>query len=227
MTDKQRARLAMLQATLAVLSQHANLTTANQSLIQDRTRVADLVEDLDPTAETQQIAASAQKPGAVKKKVKNNLALLAGETAAALFAHADATDNVNLQTDSDYTENGLRRQVDNDMLRIARNIHTRATEHFAALQTQGVTQAELDALAAALTTFQQAQAVPRTSRATVKAANSGLAADLREANNILRNRVDKYLLRYQRTQSAFFTAYQSARRTINTASRPTKKEPKP
>ncbi|MBT9393262.1 hypothetical protein KLP40_08810 [Hymenobacter sp. NST-14] len=37
------------------------------------------------------------------------------------------------------------------------------------------------------------------------------------------HRLDKYLVRYQRPEPRFYTAYQSARQTINTAAR----SPKP
>lgn len=222
MTDSQRARLSMLQAVLAVLDQHAALFATNPALTADRARLADLVADLDPTADAQQQAARDQKPGAVKKQVKNNLALLAGETAAALLVLADDRADISLHTAADYTERSLRRQPDNDLLRLAKNIHSLATEHLPALQEQGVTEGELATLGTAIGTFQQEQSTPRVVRATTKAAFAGLATDLREAYHLVRNRLDKYLVRYQRPQPAFYTAYQSARQTINTAARPTK-----
>ncbi|KAA9333474.1 hypothetical protein F0P96_10930 [Hymenobacter busanensis] len=153
MNDKQRAKLQMMQATLAVLEEHADLYATNAALTTARQQLADLVADLDPTATTQQRAAGVAKPGAVKKKTKLLLAQRAAEVAAALFAHADATDDLNLQTDADYSEYQLTRATDNDLQRIAKNLHTRATALLPQLQEQGVTAQELTDFQAALTAF--------------------------------------------------------------------------
>ncbi|MCA8832003.1 hypothetical protein [Hymenobacter pini] len=220
MTDKQRARLTMMQATLAVLDQHAELYATNKALSAARAELAALVQDLDPTAETQQRAGAARSAGAVKQATKLHLAQRAAEVAAALLAYADEQQDIRLHTDADYTERQLRRAPDNDLARIAKNIHTQATTHLTALQEQGVSKQELTELAAALAAFQQEQAAPRLATADGKASTQALAADLRAASALLRNRLDKYLVRYQRPEPRFFTAYQSARNVINTAARP-------
>ncbi|MCR5888298.1 hypothetical protein LRS06_11080 [Hymenobacter sp. J193] len=225
MTDKQRARLAMLQATLGVLTDHTPLYLTNKALTAARLSLAALVAGLDPTAATQQAAGAAPKPGAVKQKTKARLASLTAETAAALLAYADEIQDISLHTDADYTEKGLLRATDNDLPRIAKNIHTRANELLTPLKEQGVTQQELTDLAAALAAFKAEQAAPRVSTADTKAQNAALAADLRTATALLRNRVDKYLVRYRRPQPGFHTAYQSARQIINTAA--SKEKPTP
>ncbi|RSK51027.1 hypothetical protein [Hymenobacter rigui] len=222
MTDKQRARLTMMQATLAVLDQYAEVYAANKALGTARAELAALVQELDPTADTQQSAAAPRSAGAVKKATKEHLAQRAAEVAAALLAHADEQQDIRLHTDADYTERQLRRAPDNDLARISKNLHEQATAHFAALQNQGVTQQELTELAAALTAFQAGQSAPRLASADGKAHTQVLAADLRAAVALLRNRLDKYLVRYQRPEPRFYTAYQSARQTINTAQRPGK-----
>ena len=223
MTDTQRARLTMMQATLAVLDQYAGVYAANKALGTARAELAALVQDLDPTAETQQGASSPRSAGAVKKATKHHLAQRAAEVAAALLAYADEQQDIRLHTDADYSEYQLRRATDNDLARISQNLHAQATAHLPALQDQGVTQQELTELAAALATFQAGQAAPRLAAADGKAHTSALAADLRAALALLRNRLDKYLVRYQRPEPRFYTAYQSARQTINTAAR----SPKP
>lgn len=209
----------MMQATLAVLDQHAEVYAANKALSTARAELATLVQDLDPTAETQQRAASPRSAGAVKKATKLHLAQRAAEVAAALLAYADEQQDIRLHTDADYSEYQLRRAPDNDLARISKNIHTQATAHLPALQEQGVTKQELTELAAALTAFQTEQTAPRAAIADGKAQNKALATDLRAAVALLRNRLDKYLVRYQRPEPRFYTAYQSARQTINTAAR--------
>lgn len=219
MNDKQRAKLSMLQATLGILTDHADVYTANKSLTAARLQLARLVADLAPTAATQQAAGKTQKPGAIKQATRALLAERAAEVAAALLAYADETDNIRLHTDADYSEKQLLRATDNDLARISKNMHTQATAHLTALQDQGVTQQELAELDAALTSFEQEQSSPRTIVADTKAQNKTLAAGLRQATALLRNRIDKYLLRYRRPQPRFFAAYQSARKVINTAQR--------
>ncbi|MBT2558874.1 hypothetical protein J7E24_13845 [Hymenobacter sp. ISL-91] len=219
MNDTQRAKLAMLQATLAVLDQHAALYATNQALGKAHDELAALVAALDPTADRQRNAVTPAQPGAVKKQTKQLLAQRAADVAAALLALADEQDDIGLHTDADYTEKQLQRQPDNDLLRIGANLHRRATEHAQPLARQNVTPQELQDLQAALNAFRQELTTPRTAVATGKALKQQIGADLRQANNLLRNRLDKYLLRYQRPQPAFYAAYQSARQTINTAAR--------
>lgn len=219
MNDTQRAKLAMLQTTLAVLEQYADRYTANQALIKARQTLADLVADLAPTADRQQRAATPERPAAVKQETKQLLAERAADVAAALLALADELNDTPLLTDADYTERQLRRKPDNDALRIAKQIHTRATEHAAALARQDVTADELAELAATLTVFQQEQTAPRTAVADSKAQKAEINADLRQGTALLRNRADKYVSRYRRSAPDFYTAYQSARKIINTAAR--------
>ncbi len=226
MNDTQRAKLAMLQTTLAVLDQHAARYATNKALGKARQTLADLVASLNPTADRQQRAATPERPAAVKQETKQLLAERTAEMAAALLALADELNDTSLHTDADYTERQLSRKPDNDLLRIAKHIHTRATEHAAALAEQDVTAAELTELAATIATFQQEQIAPRTTIADGKAQKGEINADLRQGTALLRNRVDKYMVRYRRPEPAFYTAYQSARRVINTAAR-TEERPTP
>ncbi|TGE27314.1 hypothetical protein [Hymenobacter metallicola] len=223
MNDSQRAKLAMLQTTLRVLDEHADLYATNKALGKARQELAALVADLDPTAERQQRATTPAKPGAVKKETKEKLAERAAAVAAALLALADELNDIRLHTDSDYTERQLRRQPDADLLRITHNLHQRATDHAQALAEQGVTAQELSDLQAAIQAFQQEQTTPRTRMADGKARKQEINADLREASALLRNRIDKFLIRYQRPEPQFHTAYQSARQVVNTAARPAAK----
>ncbi|WP_262904524.1 hypothetical protein [Hymenobacter lucidus] len=227
MNDKQRARLTMMQATLAVLDQHADLYTTNKALGKARTDLAALVQHLDPTAETQQAATNPQTAGAVKRATKEHLAQRAAEVAAALLAYADEHNDIRLQTDADYSERQLQRATDNDLARIAKNLLDQAKEHLTALQEQGVTQQELTELADALAAYQAEQTAPRLATASGKAHTKALATDLRQATALLRNRIDKFLIRYQRPEPQFHTAYQSARQVINTAARSAGKPTKP
>ncbi|GAB2963984.1 hypothetical protein GCM10027048_36560 [Hymenobacter coalescens] len=226
MNDSQRAKLAMLHTTLRVLDGHADLYPTNKALGNARLELATLVADLDPTAERQQRAATPQKPGAVKQATKQTLAERAAAVAAALLALADERQDIRLHTASDYSERQLRRQPDADLLRITQNLHQRATEHAPALAEQGVTAEELTELQAAIQAFQQEQTTPRARMADGKAQKQEIDADLRQATALLRNRVDKFMVRYQRSQPQFHTAYTSARQTINTAAR-SEKAPKP
>jgi hypothetical protein len=226
MNDKQRAKLTMLQAALGVLNEHAALFTPNKAFGKAHQELADLVARLDPTAERQQRAATPEQPAAVKKATRLTLAQRGGEVAAALLALADELHDVRLHTDSDYSPSQLARKSDIDLLRIAQNLHQRATEHAQALADQDVSADELDALQEAIQAFKAEQTAPRLTIAEGKAHKQEINADLRQATALLRNRVDKFMVRYRRSQPKFHTAYESARQTINTAAR-APKAPKP
>ncbi|RTQ49614.1 hypothetical protein EJV47_12415 [Hymenobacter gummosus] len=224
MNDKQRAKLTMLQAALGVLDDHADLFTPNKAFGKAHQELSALVARLDPTAERQQAAVTPEQPGAVKKATRLLLAQRAGDMAAALLALADELADIRLHTDSDYTESQLARKPDADLLRIAQNLHARATDHAQALAEQDVTADELSELQAAINAFKAEQAAPRLTVAEGKAHKQAINADLRQATALLKNRVDKFMVRFRRSQPQFHTAYQSARQTINTATRPGKND---
>ena len=177
-----------------------------------------VVSKVDPTAVTQQ-GGTSEPVSAVKKKTRAALALRANDVAALLHALADDTDNVALLTESDYSERGLYRKGDGDLLGIAKRLHTLATTHSAALVGQGLEDDELENLSASIEKFKGEMGTPQTAIAEGTAQNKARKTHFRTGMTIYRNRLDKLINRFKTRDKLFYDAYQSARQVINTAKR--------
>src|SRR5205814_1195439 len=79
------------------------------------------------------------------------------------------------------------------------------------LVTYQVTQANIDELSEALTEFNQAKAGPRTATAERAALTESLPKLVKDANDILKNRVDRLVSLFSRTNPDFVAGYENAR----------------
>ena len=222
MNDKQRAKLAMFQTTLRVLTEHADSYTANKVLTAAVAAFQAEVNILDP----ENLAQRTQSGGltAVKQKTRLRVAVAAHNIGAALYAYAatPATADLSLQAAVDYTQRTLERKPDAELVRLARLILDKGTEHAAALLDLDVTASDLTELRDALTQFKAEQAAPRAARAEGAADTKLLARTYREAQAQLTEQIDRQLGRYEAKDPKFFAAYQSARMPNATASRSAK-----
>ena len=219
MNDKQRAKLAMFQTTLRVLQDHASDYAANKALTAAVGTFEAEVNILDPENQAQRTATEGL--GTVKQKTRLRVAGAAFNIAAALYAYAatPATADLPLQAAVDYTLRTLERKTDADLVRLARLIFDKGTEHAAALADFDVAPADLTALRDALTQFKTEQTAPRAARAEGAADTKELARYFRAAQALLRTQLDRQLIRYETKAPALFAAYQSARMPNATAAR--------
>ena len=80
-----------------------------------------------------------------------------------------------------------------------------------------VTQANLDELTQALQNFSDAKEQPRTATAERMAQTESLATLIREANNILRNEIDRMVNLFRRSNPDFVAGYRAARVIVDRA----------
>ncbi len=218
MTDYQQAQLRSFKATLGVFVNHHDAWKNIPALVKYYGQLADVVSKVDPTAPTQQGGAS-EPVSAVKKKTRNLLAQRGSDVAALLHAYADDSDNVALLTESDNSYDTLRRKGDGELLRIAKQLHTLATTHTAALVLQGLEDDELQNLHDSIEKLKGEMGTPQTAIAEGTAQTKARKTHFRTGMGIYRNRLDKLMARFKTRNPEFYNAYQSARQIINTAKR--------
>jgi hypothetical protein len=85
------------------------------------------------------------------------------------------------------------------------------------LATLQVTQANIDELNEALTEFNAAKAGPRTATAARAALTESLPKLVREATDILRNKVDPMVNLFSRSNPDFVAGYENARVIVDRA----------
>jgi hypothetical protein len=125
---------------------------------------------------------------------------------------------------------------DNDLLALTRvtrtlldrmgaeELSTRATAvlaqanaHKTELVTYRVSQANIDELSNALTEFNQAKAGPRMATAERAVLTESLPRLVKETNDILKNRIDRLVSQFSRTDPDFVAGYENARVIVDRA----------
>lgn len=222
MNDKQRAKLAMFQTSLLVLTKHAPAYAANKALTAAVATFQTEVDVLDPEQQAQRPESGGLT--AVKQKTRRRVAAAAHNIGAALFAFAadPAHEDLALQAAVDYTQRTLERKPDADLVRLGRLILDHGTAHANDLADLDVAAADLTELRDALTQFKDEQAAPRAARAEGAADTKELGRFFREAQAQLTTQIDRQVARYETKAPAFFAAYESARKPNATAARGTK-----
>ena len=222
MNDKQRAKLAMFQATLRVLQEHAATYAANKALTAAVATFQAEVNILDP-------AHLAQRPEsggltATKQKTRRRVAAAAHNIGAALYAFAadPAHEDLPLQAAVDYSQRDLYRKPDAELIRLSTVILNAGTAHVKDLVDLDVAPADLTELTTALTKLKAQQAAPRTARADGAADTKQLSRDFREAQAQLTSQIDRQVARYETRNAKLYDAYQSARKPNDTAHRTAK-----
>ena len=105
----------------------------------------------------------------------------------------------------------------------ATSVLAQANANKTELASLQVTPANIDELSQALTDFNEAKAGPRQATAERSAQTGALPALVREANDILRNQIDRMMNLFSRSHPDFVAAYKSARLIVDRAATRTAK----
>jgi hypothetical protein len=103
----------------------------------------------------------------------------------------------------------------NQALLLARNIAGEAVAHAAPLAGYGVTDADREALNAAIADYESLIVSPRTAVNERKQHTGNLAQILAAADSVLYDKLDKLVSRFKYTDPAFYNGYKNARNTNN------------
>jgi hypothetical protein len=177
----------------------------------------------DFNAEVAQIDAAAQRHeepnGATADKADARDALedVTFLMCEALSVVAHDTSNNDLAALTRVTRTTLDRMSASELSNRAASVLVQANSFKMAMQPLQVTQANLDELAAALTEFNEAKTGPRTATAERAVLTQSLPRLLKDATDILRNRVDPMVSLFSRTNPDFVAGYENARVIIDRA----------
>jgi hypothetical protein len=183
--------------------------------------VAALNEAADELAEhiTQiktQIQVQSSSSGAAEVKAAAFTALgdALFEIAGGLLAFADATSNVPLAAQVDFSRSGVVAGSGNAVVARAQNILVTATEHTGSLGKYGVPPAKVNAAKQLLKSYDALRGSPRQARAASASATRQLETTLAIVERLLTNRVDKLVWQFRASASDFYEKYQVARTVV-------------
>lgn len=152
-----------------------------------------------------------------KTSRKKTLARMAADIAGIIYAYASATKNDALKAEVNYNFTKLLGTRDDQLAPRCQNIHAKAAENLADLKDYGIAQAKLDQLQTAIDDYKSATPKPRTAVSQRKTLNTNLRRLLKEADEILKERMDKLVANFKTDHPDFVAQYESNRIIIDPA----------
>jgi hypothetical protein len=137
------------------------------------------------------------------------------EIADQLAAYAAAENNMNLAGQVELTLSSLDKMPDSALEETGQRISALTTANMAALADYGVTAADVTALNNLVTLFHGVKTAPRTAAAERKSETTTLPDLLTETTSLLRNRLDKLMTKFKKTQPEFYSGYRTARVVVD------------
>ena len=209
MRTTQSNRIRMFKTTNSVLEENKAVWTAMVPFADAAQKFRDKIAKIDLTAQKQETAtAGATLDRTSAREALEDVLFLASE-ALGVLAHG-ADDNA-LRDLTDVRSSGLQRMTDEELANLAHSIVAQTTGRTAELATLQVSEANLTELNQALQDFEESKSAPRTAIANRMAQTESLAELIREANDILRNQLDRMVNLFRRLHPDFVAAYRGAR----------------
>lgn len=231
MEKRQTNIINMYQATNLILTAPANAPVwANlPAFTRGQTRLTGSLNILNALVQSQQTALSgiAVDKDRLKQSVIARVLIVAGAGGGYAFEANNATLSARFDTAQGRLENLPDIQLDD----IAQGIHDEAlaliTAQAPTLAEYGLTPAVLDDLQSAITAYGAAVGTPRAAISSRTAVTAAIAAEIRRASATLNELLDRLMLQYRADHSAFYDAYQSARKIVDLGTPTTPTPPTP
>jgi hypothetical protein len=206
----------------------------NQPLWTALKAVSDTVDDLnDGITDINNSAGKQQTPttGAAdaKAQVRHDYEEQILVIASQISALAEVKGDANLAAQVELTLSSLDKLSDDGLEETGTRVSALATNNLAALVDYGIVQADITALNTFTSQFHTAKTAPRTALADRASQTATLPDKITEVTSLLRNRLDKLMMKFKKSNAEFYAGYLSARVIVdrggNTSVKPTPPAP--
>ena len=214
MNNKDTNRVAMIRTTHDYLAGNNSIWSSMTPFATAVTELNAKLADIDATAQQQETPSGATADKAEARDHLEDVTFLACQ-ALCVLAH-DGNDNTLLAL-CDLSRSDLDQLDEQALSNRAANVLAAANARKTELATLHVTQANLDEFTAALAAFNEARTGPREATATRKVQTELLRTKIQEATDILRNRLDRMVDLFSRTNPDFVAGYKNARVIVDRA----------
>jgi hypothetical protein len=126
-------------------------------------------------------------------------------------ALAEKNSNANLAAQVEFSLSSLDKLSDDELEETGKSVSALATANLAALADYAITQADVTALDALTTKFHGVKSAPRTALAGRAGVTNTMPDLISNTTSVLRNRLDKLMTRFKKSNPEFYAGYQSAR----------------
>ena len=225
MTRDQFNRVGMLNTVSSYMNQNKTIWIGVKAIGDAISEFDDGNNDIAGKILKQQTPTSGAADN--KQNVRHDLEESALTIANQLSALAEVNNDANLAAQTEFTLPTLDKLADDQMEATAKSIATLATANLAALADYGITQADIDALTQLTAMFHTVKTAPRTAVATRASETATLPDLITNQTSLLRNRLDKLLFRFKKTNPEFYAGYLSARVIVDRGGSPADSKPAP
>lgn len=209
MTREQLNRTGMFSAVSAYMGNNQSLWNSLKAIKDTVTDLDSGIEAIDDAIGKQQTSTTgaATAKAQVRHDFEEKLLVMAGQ----LSALAAVNKNANLASQVEFTLSSLDKLADDKLEEVGKNVATLTTANLAALADYGVAQADVTELNTLTTQFHAVKTAPRTAVAGRAGQTATLPELIANVTSLLRNRLDKLMMVFRKTNPEFYAGYQSAR----------------
>lgn len=213
MTDKQENKRSMYIAVQKVCNTNNNVWSALPAFVTAFSEFQTTIAEID----TQRQIQEGKTTGITQNKQKEEDEMIQAtiEMAAAVYAYASKIGDNELKQKVNYTPSDLRNSRDTILKDICQTIHNEAANIIDHLADYGKTPTDLTNLQKEINDFADILAKPRTAIGTRATATSKLIELFQQADDLLKNQLDKLVVNFQTTNPIFYNKYQNARIIID------------
>jgi hypothetical protein len=205
MNAKQLAKFTMYQSVENHCEDNSGIIVANVAFQTAfnifKTKTAAI------SATEQQIELPLTGIAAGKKTSKQDLCELASDTASLIYAFAEATGNVVLKDEVDYSLSALLKTKDSLLALRCRNIHDKGVENKDGLEPYGVTTATLANLQNAIAGYTATAPKPRAALSQRNTLQNNLIRLFKETDAVLKEQMDKLIVAFRKSHPDFYNTY--------------------
>lgn len=206
-------KIKMMQTVADHLQQTEEIHGEHKAFTDARTDLAAALAELLTKAQEKEVRSGASTAKAVTLEQLIDSALFVAD---AVVACATATEDFALAEKMDYSKSALSRGREIAIVARCREIHSTATTSLPELADYQVTAAKLTAFKKQIDAFEGLIPRPRNDQAARAAATKALPKLLRQADTILKRRLDRLVGQFAAEHPEFVAAYRSARRVLET-----------
>ena len=225
MEIKLTNRVTMFKTVASYLDEHSSVWNTMAPLQTAFTQFKAEIAGIDTTAQQQEAPNGATDDKAEARDTLEDVVFLACE---ALGVVAHTSNDHDLAALTDVTRTALDRMAAEELSNRATSVLAQANVHKTSLVPLQVTQDNLDEFEQALQEFNAVKTGPRAAIVARATQTESLSTRVRRANGILRNRIDRMVNLFKRSNPDFVSGYQSARVIVDrAASRATRRPTAP
>ncbi|MFZ4766922.1 MAG: hypothetical protein ACOYMN_18370 [Roseimicrobium sp.] len=209
MTQNQEDRTTMFSTVAVYMDKNKALWTPTKAVVDAVTALKAGIATIAAKAgkQTAPTGGAAEEKAQVREDLEDKIL----EVGDQLAAFAAVTADVGLAAQVDFTRSAVVKLSADDLGTTAKRVSAAAAAHLAALADYGIDQADVTELASLTTAFDGAKSAPRNAIIERAAETATLPEVINGTTDILRDRLDKLMTRYRKTQPVFYAGYQSAR----------------